>query len=99
MTIGNARCLTAALGLLISSFCAAADSYHIAIQVERNGTAIVDTTADVEAGINADLQTKDAKASTETRVISRVTPEQPGRDVSVQFQYFENRNEEWVLLG
>jgi hypothetical protein len=92
------KLFAAALGIGLSCVGSAADLYQLQLRVERNGTLVVNTTADVQADETADFQTFDA-TNQATRATIHMKPQRSSNDVAVQIQYFENQNGDWILVG
>jgi hypothetical protein len=101
------------VGIAITSFVCvfahATDSYRLSLQVERDGSVISKTTADVDAGATSDLRTGgDERADDKSneagnsegsnRLLTRVEPGE-NDDIVVHLQYFEKRQSKWQLLG
>jgi hypothetical protein len=98
MSLQKWKLVAAVACIVISGVCSAAEAYQVRVRVERNGTPVIDTAADVQADETADLKTSDA-TNQATRLTIEIKPQQSSKDVEVQLKYFENQTGDWILIG
>ncbi|MEP6483044.1 MAG: hypothetical protein ABJB01_01255 [Rudaea sp.] len=114
MTQWIARGLLVGASFFAASAYATEETYELQLQVERNGTVVVDTAADVIFGVDADLRVVEenhdasladssqssANTGESVRVIVEMNPaDETSKNVAIRLQYFEKQRGGWLLVG